>query len=364
MDRAVFDTSALLFALSLLAVGLRIYSRRLTKAGFGWDDGLILFATILEVALFILSIWIWNAGYDRVSLIGLMGDDDTIITFLLMFQVLYLFSMCFAKLSALFLYRRIFVQKKFQRVCKIIGIIVVILYVAAFAQTLTIGEMADSIWHNPDLGKTIDRHKVDIGIAFFNVLGNVVIILLPIPPIWKLQMQVKTKISLTILFSLGLGVTVVSCIRLHISVQKNYSPDVLIAYGSRDMRLQVLEPELAIFSLCLPILRPLWRKLVEKYGGIRKKPHESRQTSNTSSSIPLIRKEIDEERPMDWREALGCGDTQTSITTEKDQTSAFSARYNPNSVGSPSRQTQPPQLAHINAGRPLDISYQEDSITH
>ncbi|KAI0114622.1 hypothetical protein F4776DRAFT_673890 [Hypoxylon sp. NC0597] len=364
MDEAVFGTSAVMFALSLLAVGLRLYSRRLTKAGFDWDDGLVLLATALVVALFILSIHIWNAGYDRVSLAGLVGDDDTIIVFLLMFQVLYLFSMCFVKLSALFLYRRIFIQKTFQTVCKAIGIGVVLLYAAVLVETITISHMAANIWNNPDIGENIDRHKVDIGIAFFNVLGNVIVILLPIPLIWKLQMQVRTKISLTILFSLGLCVTVVSCIRLSYSAQRDYSPDVLIAYGSRDMRLQVLEPELAIFSLCLPVLRPLWRELAEKCGSIWKKSHESRRTSKMSNSTPLIQKNNNEERPMDWQEALGCGGTQTSITAKKDQTSAFGARYKPSSVRRPSQQPQLPQLARINVGRSWDISYEAASVIH
>ncbi|KAI0836928.1 hypothetical protein F5Y06DRAFT_298164 [Hypoxylon sp. FL0890] len=371
MDRAVFDTSVVVFTLSLLAVGLRLYSRKLTRAGLGWDDGLILIATTIAVALFGLSIFIWNSGYDRISLAGLVESNQAVLSFLLVFQVLYLISMCLVKLSALCLYKRIFIQEKFQSLCTILAAIAIFLYIAVFVETVTISEMADDIWDNPDLGKSINKKKVDIGIAIFNVLGNVVVVFLPIPPIWKLQMRVRTKISLTILFCLGLCVTVVSFLRLTLAVRADYSSDELIAYGSRDMHLQVLEPELAIFSLCLPVLHPLWRKLVEKYRGLRK---QTRQSSQTSDLTPLNR-HVDDGRSMDWMEALAHGGLpqyhvsikggrQTPTSEKQGQNSPNKIRRKRSFLRSPSREARPPQLPRISVGRTFDISYEAATAIH
>ncbi|KAI1412817.1 hypothetical protein F5Y13DRAFT_190024 [Hypoxylon sp. FL1857] len=369
MDRAIFNTSCVTFVFSLLAVGLRLYSRKLMGAGLGWDDGLILIAAALVVALFGLSIYLWDSGYDRVSLAGLAKSNQTILSLLLVFQFLYLMSMCLIKLSALCLYRRVFTQEKFKLVCKIIGVITILLYIAVFVETLTISEMAANLWDDPGIGKSIDKQRVDVGIAVFNVFGNIVIIILPIPSIWKLQMRVRTKISLTILFCLGLCVAVVSFLRLSLAVRANYSAEDLIDHGSRDMHLQVLEPELAIFSLCLPVLHPLWRKLAEKYHSIRSRPQDNSQTS----TLAPLNQRHDDKRPMDWREALGCGGppqydvsinggTQASVATKKGLTSSSKGRYKP--IGSPSRQERLPQLTQIYVDRTFDISYQTALVLH
>lgn len=88
--------------------------------------------------------------------------------------------------------------------CKILGIITILLYLAVVLEAFTISEIAVDLWGDPQLGTLTNKKKVDIGIAVFNILGNVVILVLPLRPIWKLQMRVKTKISLTVLFGLGI----------------------------------------------------------------------------------------------------------------------------------------------------------------
>jgi hypothetical protein len=47
--------NAVFNGLAILVVSLRMYSRRLTRAGFGWDDGFILIATALVNAMLIVT---------------------------------------------------------------------------------------------------------------------------------------------------------------------------------------------------------------------------------------------------------------------------------------------------------------------
>lgn len=53
----VYNICCFLFAISLLSVGLRLYCRKLTKAGLGWDDGLVVVSAAIVVAQFVLSIY-------------------------------------------------------------------------------------------------------------------------------------------------------------------------------------------------------------------------------------------------------------------------------------------------------------------
>lgn len=41
--------------LTIVVIGLRLYSRRLTRAGFGWDDGFIVLSTLLVNAMLIVA---------------------------------------------------------------------------------------------------------------------------------------------------------------------------------------------------------------------------------------------------------------------------------------------------------------------
>jgi hypothetical protein len=41
--------------LGIVVVCLRLYSRRLTRAGFGWDDGLIIVSTLIVNAMLIVT---------------------------------------------------------------------------------------------------------------------------------------------------------------------------------------------------------------------------------------------------------------------------------------------------------------------
>ncbi|KAI1654359.1 hypothetical protein F4813DRAFT_399074 [Daldinia decipiens] len=292
MDAPVFAISCTIFIISLVAVGLRFHSRRLTN-GVGWDDGFILIAVVLEIALFAVSVYLWNGGYYLVSPDRI---DRSILCVLLVFESLYLSSMGFTKLSAIYLYMRIFIHKSFRVLCLVVGSIIVLLYISVYVQLFTLSEVAADLWGNPVFGHVLDNKKVDIGNAVFNVITNAIVLILPIRPIWTLKMRVRSKINLTILFGLGLCVTVVSCIRIAALLRADkYITATVVSYGSRDMHLRVLEPELAIFSLCLPVLRPFWLKVRQSYGYVTEQFRSGCQCSKLAPS-----KAYDEEGLLDW----------------------------------------------------------------
>ncbi|KAI0121909.1 hypothetical protein F4814DRAFT_445859 [Daldinia grandis] len=309
MDAPVFAVSCTIFTSSLVAVGLRLHSRRLAK-GIGWDDGFILVAVVLEIALFAVSAYLWNEGYYRVSPDRI---DRGILCVLLLFESLYLSSMFFTKLSAICLYRRIFIHKPFRAIYLIVGSIITLLYIAVFIEAFTLSEVAADLWGRPIFGHVVDNKKVDIGDASFNMITNVVVLILPIPPIWTLNMKVRSKINLTVLFGLGLCVTVVSCVRINALLRADkYITATVVSYGSRDMHLRVLEPELAIFSLCLPVLRPFWLKVREGYCCFTERLRSGRQFNRLAPS-----NEDDDERLLYFTGPIASTLTSISASTPR-----------------------------------------------
>ncbi|OTB11257.1 hypothetical protein K445DRAFT_26819 [Daldinia sp. EC12] len=301
MDAPVFAFTCAIFAASLIAVGLRLHYRRLTNS-IGWDDGFILAAVAIEIALFAFSVYLWNGGHCRVSL----GEiDNRMLSMLLVFEALYLFSMCFTKLSAICLYIRIFTYKWFRNTCLATGSIIVLLYMAVLVEAFTISELAAVLWGKETFGIIVDSKKVDIGNAVFNVLTNIVVLLLPIPPIWRLQMRIRAKINLTILFSLGICVTVVSSIRIGVLVRTDYMTAMA---NTRDMHLRILEPELAIFSLCLPVLRPFWVKVRESYGYVTQQFRSGYEFTKLTTT-----KLDDDECSWTWK---GTNSTATTVKAD------------------------------------------------
>lgn len=69
---------------------------------------------------------------------------------------------------------------------------------------MTVSDIAIALWQDPIVKGPDNMKVVDTTISVLNIVGNLAILFIPIFPIWKLQMKVKTKINLTILFCLGI----------------------------------------------------------------------------------------------------------------------------------------------------------------
>lgn len=59
-------------------------------------------------------------------------------------------------------------------------------------------------WKGDSKGTCLDYSSFTWAHNGINIVYDLVIILLPIPQVWKLQMDFKKKISLIVMFSLGL----------------------------------------------------------------------------------------------------------------------------------------------------------------
>lgn len=197
-----------------LAVILRFVSRKSSQK-VGSDDWCMLFALILYYGLYIsLVIWapIGKVGFPQQDLSYEQVEDFLKLFFCV--QIFYAWVGPAIKISFLLLYRRIFVVKWFMRITLVVATLVIIWCISVTLTVIFECRPVGSYWQPLLQQHCIDSQKFYWANGISNLLLDVMILCLPIPMIWKLQMSMRSKISLTGVFALGAFICVASILRI------------------------------------------------------------------------------------------------------------------------------------------------------
>lgn len=117
---------------------------------------------------------------------------------------MYFSTATFTRSSILFFYRRIFVSSKFNTMVWIVLSMVMGYFISCSIAAVFGCQPISWFWNPHQPGQCMDE------ILFFKVNGimnlilDLIVLLLPIPMLWRLQMYTKKKIALSLIFSLGL----------------------------------------------------------------------------------------------------------------------------------------------------------------
>ncbi|KAG9564896.1 hypothetical protein KCU61_g7293, partial [Aureobasidium melanogenum] len=252
-------------------VAARFYTRIRLVKNLWWDDWCTLFSFacwIGETSLFQVAAK-WGAGkhiYDLpVSNLFPFFLRGYVVT-----AVMYSVTMLFAKLSILMLYRRLFPIANFAKRWW---------FVTAFTIAYSLGGIFSSLFQCRPMASTwsltivpeycIDTETFYITNAALNVVSDLMILVLPAPIVWSLNTDVRKKVILTGLFSMGS----VSCL---VSILRMRSIIVLYKDGFNDLTWGVVEVVIwsqaeltaAMFCTCTPCLRPLFEKITPMFASV------------------------------------------------------------------------------------------------
>lgn len=111
------------------------------------------------------------------------------------------------KLSVLLLYRRLFVGRLFNRYSLAMCVVIVLWSLSFFfGFAFQCGTDIAHWWTSAATIKAYcdNTNAVNLGFVISDVITDVMILIIPIPIIWRLQMSTKHKIGLTGVFLLGL----------------------------------------------------------------------------------------------------------------------------------------------------------------
>ncbi|KAH7189533.1 uncharacterized protein B0J16DRAFT_303385 [Fusarium flagelliforme] len=251
--------------LALVSCVLRLYSRHLKAQKLWWDDYVILFAMAwnLVVVGFIFAMHANGMGIhaDQVP----MDQIVMMAKWLVVAEVLYAWNLGWTKLSLLLMYYRIFRVPYFKKMAWIVGSFVFAWVITITFLFIFICVPVAKLWY-PDLpGYCINQVGTWIANAASTIFTDIVILCLPIPPIWKLQLGRPEKLGLTAAFAIGSFVVFASA----------YRTSVLFTYDAKDPSYTLaptvgwteIEMSAGIVSANLPTMLPVLR-LVAKFTGL------------------------------------------------------------------------------------------------
>lgn len=100
----------------------------------------------------------------------------------------------------------------------------------------------------------------------FNLLTDVVILVLPMPMLLELHVPLRRKITLIAVFSVGSIAIAASCIRVWLISEWSKSLTAQAKYGYVMIIGGQIELNAAIVSACIPLLKPLFRMFEHRQG--------------------------------------------------------------------------------------------------
>ncbi|KAF5556926.1 integral membrane protein [Fusarium mexicanum] len=106
----------------------------------------------------------------------------------------------------------------------------------------------------------MDLNKLQWSINITNIVFDIVVLVLPIPLIWKTKSTFRRKVGIVLMFSLGVVVLVASCLKMRYNVLYGNSNNITWDY----MDLMVwagIESSVSIAAPCLPTVRLFLHKV-------------------------------------------------------------------------------------------------------
>ena len=116
----------------------------------------------------------------------------------------YLPAVVFPKLAIIVMYLRIFTNRLDRIVCWLMGALMIANFVGSMVAGFVVCIPFEFLWDRtiPD-GRCINIIACYRWASFMNILTDVVMLILPLPMIWKMQSSKKVKIGPTITFATG-----------------------------------------------------------------------------------------------------------------------------------------------------------------
>ena len=117
--------------------------------------------------------------------------------------ILYPPTIILIKISILLLYNRIFVLPKFQIIVNLCMALFLCIGIANWLLDWFFCTPISFYWDKTEPGTCVDNYKSYMAGGALNIFMDVVLITLPIPVVWSLQLPKKQKLSVIGIFAMG-----------------------------------------------------------------------------------------------------------------------------------------------------------------
>ncbi|KAI9728095.1 MAG: hypothetical protein M1834_007811 [Cirrosporium novae-zelandiae] len=270
-----------LFAfLATVSVVLRMVSKRLANLPVVLEDWLIFAALFFDYGCVAIHLAAVLAGGVEQHATEVKPSDMVILLKLILpLEIVYAVALLFVKFSIMSFYIRIFGTKNSFRISVYIVMFLVMAWcVSLILETLFLCRPLAYNWDQTIDGTCGNRNTTFVSAGVLNMITDILIMLLPIPHIWKLQLQMANNISLVAIFSLGIFATAVSIVRLKSLMDIDFTD---VTYSTPIAFLwSLLEMKLAVINANLPLLRPVVSRVFPKFISKSFRSKNSRATNS------------------------------------------------------------------------------------
>ncbi|KAK0508855.1 hypothetical protein JMJ35_009131 [Cladonia borealis] len=268
--RDAIRVSALaLWFYALLGVCLRFLARRLSKAGFWYDDWLLIPAFLSATVMCYMSGHTLNEDTDHKLYV-----TDYYKTIFAM-GTCWIVAVSFAKYSILALYWRLFSSVKSVRIGIYVLLAIVTIWLLAFIFPFIFQcSPVNKYWNFQEQGLCMSMRD-DLLVLWSSIshfIIDMAILILPVPTVCKLQMSWPRKAMLFLVFAQGGFVTIVIVIRMVYSVRifdQGQNIAAVIVWAN-------VEVDVAIACACLPLLRPIVSMVTDRLASWRKDSNQQK----------------------------------------------------------------------------------------
>ncbi|KAK0736326.1 hypothetical protein B0T21DRAFT_411511 [Apiosordaria backusii] len=255
-----------LVALSVFIVSLRVWVRARMIGHVGADDWIIIAATtVVFVEMMIIIPQVHYGAGRHVQYIKPASNVVTGLHLNFVTQPLCLIALCLTKVSVGFFLLRLTPSKRFQRF--VIGMIIFTV-LSATGNFLTVFFQCQPLaftWGGVAEGECMPPANLKFA-AFFNssvaVLTDVIFALLPVPMLWKVQLNWKVKSAVAAILALGVFAAVAAIVK--ITFLGSYGKHGDFLWDSADLTIwTTIEICTAIIAASFPCLKPLFKTLFD-----------------------------------------------------------------------------------------------------
>ncbi|KAI1147775.1 hypothetical protein F4825DRAFT_436349 [Nemania diffusa] len=252
--------SAIFPALSALSIFLRFYARRKSRQSYHADDAWVVVAWVSALVLSIL-VWTFTAlsGVDYYRVDVITGTQYS-LELIFLSSVLIQVPLSTVKISILLFYSRIFPSRKF-RICVWTAIATVTLWGIIFAVlVITQVDPISQSFKLPGGRLRYNSAALGLGQVGSSIALDFLVLLFPVPMIYRLKMAPWRRLSVILIFWLGAFCVVAATTRLVLldqSIQAVLESRSSVAVQSKQFIFLILEPNCSIIAACLPCYGPL-----------------------------------------------------------------------------------------------------------
>ncbi|KAJ4983425.1 CFEM domain-containing protein [Stagonosporopsis vannaccii] len=278
-------------AVAILAFVLRL-GASLPKNGrqLAWDDATMGLVVALAIPPAVFAFFLADNGLGRDMWTLKDYQITNVLHFFFAGEIFYVLALGISKISILCFYLRVFPHKSFRRIIYgVMGLAVAYTVAFFFATTLQCIPVSHAWnqWDGLHQGRCNDIHLQGWVAAGINIVLDVIVMVLPLKHLAGLNMNLRRKLMVMAMFSVGIIVIVISALRLytlaHFAKSQNITWDYFEAgYWS------LLEIDVSIVCGCMPahrlLLSRLWPKVKLTFNSRRSTPASSSALSGGDRS--------------------------------------------------------------------------------